>query len=53
MRVQVGEGYGFRWRGKEAGSRMSESGEREKYRTGIKIERHWPVAANESHEHGI
>lgn len=49
----MGEGYGFRWSGKETDSRMGESEEGEKYRMGIKIERHWPIAGNESHERGI
>lgn len=34
-------------------SRMGESEEWEKYRMEIKIKRHWPIAGNESHEHGI
>lgn len=32
---------------------MGESEEWEKYRMEIKIERHWPIADNESHEHRI
>lgn len=53
VKVHMGEGYWFRRNGKETGSRMGESEEWEKYRMEIKIERHWPVAGNERHEHGI